>query len=394
MKKCVITELHRQIVSVLFQDGKETAIDVLQDGQDSLLDHIYVGRVRDVALSIQAAFIDIQPETTCFFSLEEEKHPIFLNPKKNGRVCQGDLILVQVKKDAVKTKAPTVSSVLELAGDYVALTADLPFDVRVSRKIKDRSTAERLRDLILPIAGASYGFIVRTDAQNAEDADVVAEAKKLAGQMDAILKYAPTRNAFCCMSRGESEFSKTLRAYKLGAEDELVTDMPEIAKTAEEINGAFAVRLYRDDLLPLAKLYRFEQILRNASEKKVWLKSGGYIIVEPTETLTVIDVNSGKYASAKRDKEAEVLKINLEAAEEIARQLRLRNLSGMILADFINMKQKESHVLLKRALTEHFSKDPVQTFLIDVTGLGLYEITRKKIKKSLREKIGEIHEQS
>ena len=143
---------------------------------------------------------------------------------------------------------------------------------------------------------------------------------------------------------------------------------------------------YEDALLPLYKLYSVEARLSEALDRKVWLKSGGYLVIDRTEALTCIDVNSGKYVGKKSGDES-YFHINLEAAEEIAVQLRLRNLSGIIIIDFINMKAKEKNRQLMNSLKKFLDKDPVRTSVVDMTPLGLVEVTRKKEKKSLWEQL-------
>ena len=149
------------------------------------------------------------------------------------------------------------------------------------------------------------------------------------------------------------------------------------------------LRLYQDDLLPLYKLCRLEREIDLATSRQVWLKSGGYLVIDPTEALTVIDVNTGKYSGKKLRRET-LKTINLEAAKEAARQIRLRNLSGIILIDFINMENKEDQKELLAFLESRLFADPVKTRLIDMTKLELVEITRKKVHKTLKEQIAAL----
>ena len=148
--------------------------------------------------------------------------------------------------------------------------------------------------------------------------------------------------------------------------------------------------LYEDKLLPLIKLYRLEQVLKEATQERVWLKSGAYLVIQPTEALTVIDVNTGKYEGRKNQQDT-FLKINLEAAGEIAYQLRLRNLSGIIIVDFINMASGEYKETLLEELEKDLCNDPLKATLIGMTPLNLVEITRKKIRKPLREQMMGMH---
>ena len=156
----------------------------------------------------------------------------------------------------------------------------------------------------------------------------------------------------------------------------------------QQPSDADKLRFYEDKLLPLAKLYSLEKHLEDALSQRVWLKSGGYLIIQPTEALTVIDVNTGKYDGKKRQEET-FLKINMEAAKEIGRQLRVRNLSGIIVIDFISMEDKEKKQELIEYFKEVIRQDPVRTTFVDMTGLDLVEITRKKQHRPLHEQLGE-----
>ena len=175
---------------------------------------------------------------------------------------------------------------------------------------------------------------------------------------------------------------------------EILTDDLELYEqireflTEEMPKDVEKLRLYEDCHFPLKALYRLEKGLSDALSARVWLKSGAYLVIEPTEALTVIDVNTGKYTGGK-DKQAAVLKINREAAKEIARQLRLRNLSGIILVDFIDMDQAEEKEELLALMRELLKKDPMKAAAVDLTELGLMELTRKKQKKTLMEQAKE-----
>ena len=175
----------------------------------------------------------------------------------------------------------------------------------------------------------------------------------------------------------------------------IITDDPQIYNSLEhylkenDLQNLSKLRLYQDDLLPLYKLCRLEQEIDLATSRQVWLKSGGYLVIDPTEALTVIDVNTGKYSGKKLRRET-LKTINLEAAKEAARQIRLRNLSGIILIDFINMENKENQKELLAFLESRLFADPVKTRLIDMTKLELVEITRKKVYKTLKEQIAAL----
>ena len=166
----------------------------------------------------------------------------------------------------------------------------------------------------------------------------------------------------------------------------MVTDRQEVYGPLTKTFPELELRLYEDHLLPLSRCYRLEHLIQEALKPRVWLKSGGFLVIEPTEALTVIDVNSGK-SSRKGDPQDHYRKVNLEAAEEIARQLRLRNISGIILVDFIDLKAREDQEMLLQRMKELVQTDPVKVQVVDYTRLNLMELTRKKVRRSLREQV-------
>lgn len=383
MKKLVITKYRDKTVSILFNEKKESRIEVYSLDEEDILDNIYVGRVKDIVNNIGAAFVEIAPDMACYFSLKENKRPIFLNRKNTDKVCQGDLLLVQVKKAAIKTKAAVVSCNINFSGKYAALTRE-PL-VAVSRKITDKDRIEALKNLVTPYVTEDYGFVIRTDAKDITDNLIEEEITALKGQYEKLVETAGTRTAFTLIKAAPPAILQDIASYKLEAEDEILTDIDEVFNllTANEIN----VRFYDDSLLPLSKLYSVESKIEAALGRHIWLKSGGYLIIEYTEALTVIDVNTGKYDGKGKVKEDTFLKINLEAANEIARQLILRNISGIIIVDFVSMESYENREILKKHIDELAKQDYITTSFIDFTRLGLAEITRKKVRKPLHEQL-------
>lgn len=384
-KKLVITGYNNKIFSMLFHEQKEIRLELYDTDEEILPGDIYTARVRDLVPNIGAAFVEIAPKTVCYFSLKENPEPIFLNRKNTPKVCQGDLLLVQIKKAAAKSKASVVSSKITLSGKYLALTREQPRFVGVSRKIKNRALCDKLKALVLPYVNEDYGFIVRTDAEDASDEEILSELQELKSEYEELLNRAASRPAFTLMKKAESPMLADIKSYRLTDDDEIVTDLRDIY---EELSGCLpgiSVRLYEDALLPLIKAYDMEHKLEMALKPRVWLKSGGYLIIEPTEALTVIDVNTGKFDGSGKDREKTFLKINLEACDEIARQLILRNISGIIIVDFINMAEPSNTNLLAERMQELLAGDPVKAVFVEFTRLGLMEITRKKIRKPLCE---------
>ncbi len=397
MKKLVITNLTTDNItgklSMLFDGNKEIRIE-LYDNEKSILDNIYVARVRDIVRNIDAAFVEIEPGQICYFSIKENPRPIFLNLKNSCKLCQGDLLLVQVKKDRIKSKAPMVSCGITFSGRYAAITREQAGRVGVSHRISDtdRTRADELKRLAQPYVTQDYGFIIRTDASDAENGLIEDEIRSLVKEYNDILEKAKHRTAFSLIRSEKNIMCKDIESCRLTAEDEIITDDRQVyemlnGQTYAGMNFCAHLRFYEDRLLPLIKLYEMEQRLEHALSKRVWLKSGGYLVIEPTEALTVIDVNTGKFDGKGGDREETFLKINLEACREIARQLILRNISGIIIVDFINLKDKDRREILEETMKSLLANDPVKSIFIEFTKLGLMEITRKKIKRPLWEAV-------
>ncbi len=387
MKTALVTKYDNKILYMLFENKREVEIDAFDEDKIPELGNIYVARVRDTVPSINSAFVETAPGRICYLNTDE-KNVIFLNKKNNDKVCQGDLLLVQVSGEAVKTKAPSVTCELNLHGRYVVLDTKTGRFAGVSKKIKNRKRAGELKNLAFSHATEEYGFIIRTDAETAADDEVLSEMEKLAGEYRELMKKAMTRNAFTLIRKSEHPVITCIHNAHMSDGDEIITDD---AGLYDELNNAkirAGIKFYDDAEISLARLYSVEERIKKALSPQVWLKSGGYLVIEPTEALTVIDVNTGKYDGRHKDSEEVYLKINMEAADEIARQLRLRNISGMVIVDFINMKDKSDMAVLAAELKQQIKKDGVHTVFVDFTALGLAEITRQKKKRPLYEIFG------
>ena len=394
-RKLIITRIEDKILTALFEN------DVIAElhccGQDIpsnqvTLGNIYVGKVKNIVKNIDAAFVEIADGIECYYAINENPQPIFTQKIGKKPLCIGDELLVQVSKEAVKTKAPTVSSKLNFTGKYAVLTYG---DSRVGVSTKlSKAEKERLQQIANPFASNEYGFIIRTNAKDADDIVIENELKHLIAEYQSLAEAAKTRTCFSCLKSAPKSYLTELRnIYQEGLsdiviEDKMIYQEVKAFLEAEQPEDSEKLRLYEDKNLPLHKLYSIETHVANALKEYVWLKSGAYLVVQPTEALTVIDVNTGKCISKKKDDEA-YLKINMEAAKEAARQIRLRNLSGIILIDFINMDKKEYLDELLDMFGTELKRDPVSTSLIDVTKLQLVEVTRKKVRKPFHEAIRE-----
>lgn len=391
MNKVIITKYRGKYATCIFENGEMTEVSI-EEPSENIIGNVYVGRVENVVKNMNAAFVEFQKGIKGYLPLEKEKDVIFLNRKNNDRVNMGDLILVQVERDAVKTKAAVLSPVIQISGKYVVVST-AKGSVSVSNKITDKTLKAAFKEKLKDVAEKT-SIIVRTNSADARMEDVYLEAVELTEKLQEILEYAPFRTAFTLMHQSEDYFTDVLKNIYTEGLDSIVTDDEEayrcIMQYVKQYDKDRKVEFYQDKLLPLMKLYSIESRIEQALERRVWLKSGGYLIIDVTEAMVVIDVNTGKSVNTNKKKEDMIYKVNCEAAEEIAAQLRLRNYSGIILVDFIDMKQEEHIKGLLELLDSKLKKDHIPTNLIDMTSLGLVEITRKKVKRPLYEQCREL----
>ena len=374
---------------IMLDEKREFADFQIFHEEETLLNGIYVGRVENIVTNIKGAFIRISPKQICYLPLEDLKAPIYVKKQSAHKtLCMGDEIVIQVIKDAVKTKEPVCSAKLTMSGKYCVLTTDNT-SFGISKKITGANhlkMSQYLNEYIDTGAQHGFGLIIRTNALEAKEEELRTDIEETITRFVKLKEKAVHLCAYSVLEKPKAPFLQKLKSIDLSVLDGIYMDeediFNEIAEHLPYLKEKGLLKLYQDEKVSLGTLYNFRGSLDKLIEKRVWLKSGANIIIEQLETMTVIDVNSGKNNSKK---EEAVLEINKEAAVEIARQLRLRNISGMILVDFINMKSKKYMDELITLLKEQIKKDPVPCDFIDVTKLGLAELTRKKTYKSLKE---------
>lgn len=395
MFSLVITVYNDKILSSVYEDGKMVEVSLENEKSSSYVGNIYVGRVENVVKNINAAFIEFSRGVKGYYSLEDNKNHIFLNKKNNDKVCQGDLMLVQVVRDAVKTKPPTLSCNIEFTGKYIALKKNST-GISISSKISGVKLKKAIKKSLSSFASEEYGIIARTNCVSLYDDDIFSdeellnETRNIIEEYNRILQIAPTRTAFSLLNERQPDFISTVLNARVDELSEIVTDNYDIYNRIKALGDESIdekIKLYDDKLLPLNKLYSIDAQISDALKERIWLKSGAYLVLQPTEALTVIDVNTGKCVQSKNNREEIFFKVNQEAAIEIAKQLRLRNYSGIILIDFIDMKEPSHNTELLELLSGLVLNDPVKTAVVDITRLGLVELTRKKIKKPLFEQL-------
>lgn len=392
-------EIHSVPCTVAALSEEERIVEIrLESNQEkSILGNIYTGQVENIASNIQAAFVQIEPGKRCYYSLAEAQRAVFSAGRKgNGPLRPGDELLVQVSRDAMKGKLPALTSNLNFTGRYLVLTTgDKKFGLSSKLALEDRHRLSGWLKEEAERPDKEFGIIVRTNAADASKEEILKELEWLKGRYHKAVVQGRNRTCFSLVLETEPFYVAAVRDAYGRDLDEIITDVPEIREMIlgylEEISPELKekLRFYQDKLLPLYKLYRVETALDAIQKEKVWLNSGGFLVIQQTEAFVSIDVNSGKYTGKKKMEET-FRKINLEAAAEIGRQLRLRNLSGIILIDFINMENPDHRDELFHVLQKLLRKDPVKSRAIDITPLHILEMTRKKVRRTVIEDIREL----
>lgn len=415
MKKYIITQEKLNtsngeqdfMVSALYDENRtmlEVSLSALDE--ESLLGNLYIGRVENVVKNLNAAFIRISPEQICYYSMDDYKNPLFTKKVSVKKpLVEGEELVVQVTREALKTKEPAVTTNLNFTGKYAVLTTENQ-RIGISAKLC-KTDRERLKSLAETIEHPDFGLILRTNAKDATDEEILEEIQGLAEEWQNLKETAKHKTCYSCLKKEPPAYLKEIVNLPTSSVNELITDdrnvflklcsnfgiteddlwtKGSVSVPIDEVNvtETLTLRYYHDSLLSLSSLYSVKSSVEKAIAEKVWLNSGAYLIIQPTEAMTVIDINTGKNV-AKKGVQENFLKINKEAAIEIAHQLRLRNLSGIIIVDFMNLASKEAEAELMSTFRAALKNDPVPTQLIDMTKLGLVEVTRKKVRKSLPE---------
>ncbi len=379
----VITEYKNRICALGFRQNQLEELHV--DTEESLLNSIYIAKVKNISKNINAAFVELFDGQMAFLPLNDVVGCPFI-ASSDGRLCEGNEIPVQVIKEAVKTKDPVVTTKLSINGAYAVVSLDKrKGGVQFSKKLsgfKKEDINNALCDFIFP---EDYAIVIRTGAEQLNDyEELKVELRTLISIMDDIVLKAKTRTCFSLIYQGIPSYIEYLHHIADSDYEGVVTDSKVVYEALQtSYKGNMPIRFYNDSF-PLSKLYSIESKMEELFAKKVHLKSGANLIIEYTEAMTVIDVNTAKNIS-KKDKDSHIYKINLEAAQEIARQLRLRNLSGIIIVDFINMENEQYQAELIQELKKLLKQDTVPCNYVDITTLGLVEITRKKVKRPVYE---------
>jgi ribonuclease G len=363
----VITRFGDHLVSMLLKDGHPVEFQCVSEKNKVDIGNIYIGVVKNVVKNINGAFVEFDQDEIGFLSMRHRQYKA------------GDEVLVQIKKEATEEKRPMLSDQIELTGEYLVLTSD-KLSVGISNKIHQKEKKQELKEMAEPLVTQEYGFILRTEAAKANKEDVLMEADQLSAKYHEIVSKRQYRKVPHLVDTNYDALEVLVHDIKPGSIDRIVTDQEEVGEQLKE--KGYEVSLCSYMAGDIERRYRFRHYLSEVFKRKIFMKSGGFLYIEQTEAMAVIDVNTGK-SIGKKNQEAHIKKINLEAAKEAARQIRLRNLSGIIMIDFIDMKSKDDEKELLQVMQHYLNGDSKKAVAVDITKLGIMEITRKKEKNPI-----------
>lgn len=390
----VNVDKQRNKTIVVVENGRLVEKYQENDGAERLEGNIYIGKVQNVLLGMQAAFVDIGKEKNTFIHIRDVM-PKASNEtgNKNEPLNKYNIkdyirtempILVQVKKDSTSEKGARVSTHMNISGRYIVLMPNSEF-ITVSKKIEDIKEKNRLLNIVKPIVPKGYGIIIRTSAEGKNETEIKEDLDKLIKKWQNILeKYNNLKKQKIFIPKIIYKNQGIIEKLILDLVDKELTriianDETTYAEIEKDIKN---MQLDSDIKLELKKgetvldIYDLETQLEKADNRKVWLKCGGFITIDKTEALTAIDVNSGKYVGTK-DLAKTIFTVNKEATVEIAKQVRLRDIGGIIIIDYIDMENKDDKEKILKELEENLKKDRSKTQVIGFTPLDLLEMTRK-----------------
>lgn len=420
-RKLVINDAPHETRVALLEDGNIVELFVERGDESDIAGNIYKGRVQRVLPGIQAAFVDIGLNQAAFIYVDDVLNNFFDefepsvtqgndderndgSPEKledgathsdlkntpvapiEELIIEGSEIMVQVAKSPIGTKGARVTSHISLPGRFLVLMPTSTH-IGISRRIEDTEERNRLKDIVEYLRREPYGYIVRTAAEGMPEEKIGSEMTFLSNLWANIKEKKKTAAAPSLLHQELSLSLRAVRDLMINEAESMVIDSAEGHENILRFLDIHMPRLKENVELhyssePIFDAYNLEGDISRALKKKVWLKSGGYIVIEHTEALVAIDVNTGRYVG-KHNLEETILKTNLEAVREIAYQMRLRDIGGIIIIDFIDMQKKSNQEKVFHELKEACNRDRSKTHILPISELGLIQMTRKRNKKPL-----------
>ena len=402
-------KLERRVA--LLENGRLEEYSVERNTSRNIVGSVYKGRVKNIEMGLKAMFVDIGFEKNAFLhfwdaipaaldsGIEEIDRP---SKKQRKRITPKDIpsiypvgseVIVQVTKGPIGTKGPRVTTNLSFAGRFLVL---MPFSDRsgISRKIEDPKERDRLRKILRQLeVPDGIGVIIRTVGEGARARYFVRDLRFLLDQWSKVEQRIREQPAPSRVFEEPDLVERTVRDFLTEEIDEVLCDDREAVDRMNEIVGQISRRSrgrikFYDGAVPIFETYGVQKQVDDAFHRQVWLRCGGYIVIDETEALVAVDVNTGRNKGG-RDVEKTILQTNLEAADEIARQLRLRNVGGLIIGDFIDMKSRKDQQMVYNLMKERLKRDKAKTHVLPISPLGLMEMTRQRAQESLSDTIYE-----
>jgi len=398
----------------IMEDGALAEFLIERKEEMAIAGNIYKGKVSRVLPGMQAAFIDIGMEkagflhASDFYEIPGEVQIIeatgddaeFTEPPPKPqpsrrmplekRISSGEEILVQVAKDPLGTKGARVTSHVSLPGRYMVFIPGSK-NIGISRRIESDEERKRLKEIAQSLGTEDGGFILRTACEGRSKREVQRDLRFLTMLWKRIQKKAEGSSAPALIHQDLDSITRAIRDFYSTETEQVVIDSPKDHRRVVDFVRQLMPRLkakivLHDDKEPLFDRYGIEEKIQKALDRRVWLRSGGYIVIERTEALTAIDVNTGRFVG-KRNQEETILKTNMDAVHEVVRQLRLRNIGGIIIIDFIDMEKEGNRKKVYDALKEALKRDKARTNILKISELGLVEMTRQRTRESLENQL-------
>ncbi|WP_210366757.1 Rne/Rng family ribonuclease [Bacillus sp. REN3] len=396
MEQLIINTVSRERRFALLKDGLLERIYIEQPGHQSLVGNIYLGVVERVIPGMNAAFVDIGEEMSGFLSID--KLPGFVlsrdGQKGSGSISsflhQGERVLVQVEKDAAGTKGARLTAVIEIQGHNLVYMPNGKY-IAVSKKAESHEVRDKWRQFAKTLKTAEEGLIFRTESLSQTEEKIKAELEQHRETYKHLQQNSSSMKKPGVLYRRDAFFEEALAVIATLDQGTIVTDSLDSKKKIDTFAGSMDADLVAsvyNGKENIFSAYQIEHEIDKLGKRIVWLDKGAYLVIDEAEALTVIDVNTGKF-SGKNSLEETVLKTNISAAAEAARQIRLRDLAGIILIDFIDMKASKSRNNVLDALRKELQSDGRRTRIVGFTDLGILQLTRKKTKLSISEALTE-----
>ncbi len=390
MKEIIISKNNKGTTVAILENG--ILIERYEDTENKnyLEEKIYLGIVKDILPGMQAAFIDIGEEKNTFIHLKDllPKIDITKQEEKNNKtisqvIKKGDKILVQVKRDATSIKGAKVSTHISIANRYTVLMPETEI-ITISQKIENKQEKDRLMNLVKKIIPQNYGAIIRTSSIGKNEKEIRQDLEESINKWKSIKQKSDTAKRIPTLIDEGNSFIKKMIIDLIDKDiTKIIINSKEYEKEIQEIlknvDTQYNIKLELRNKEEILKIYDTNIQIEKSKSRKIYLKCGGFITIDKTEALTAIDVNSGRY-TGKKNVEETILKVNKEATIEIAKQLRLRDIGGVIIIDYIDMDIEENKKKIEELLKEELKKDRSKTQVIGFSKLDLLEMTRKHIR--------------